>query len=93
MLPLSDSNVLGSNTGGLTSGANTGGQETKKSSPRAKLVNEPLYTAKIMPLIAKPSVERQPSQILGGNVINPPQRTRLDFISCDDKPSVNVEIK
>jgi hypothetical protein len=48
--------------------------------------------AKIMPLFAKPSVERQPSQILGGGSANP-QRTRLDIISSDDKPSVNVEIK
>jgi len=87
MLPLSDINVLISNSG-LTP-ANTG-LETKKSSPRSKL-NEP-SVAKIMPLFARPSVERQPSQILGGGSATP-QRTRLDIISSDDKPSVNVEIK
>ena len=87
MLPLSDSTVQSSSTG-LTP-ANIG-QELKKSSPRAK-VNDPSI-AKIMPLLAKPSVERQPSQLLGGGSVNP-QRTRLDIIGSDDKLSVNVEIK
>ena len=87
MLPLSDCNVPSSNTG-LTPAIT--GLETKKSSPRAR-ANEPSI-AKIMPLLAKPSVERQPSQILGGGSANP-MRTRLDIISSDDKPSVNVEIK